>query len=74
MIGKNKGKLVSPCKCIKQFIHVHCLEISANTQNVLDCPFCYTRYPLDIRCKSLLEVSHKRFNKCKKFAENSRIV
>ncbi|KAL6441284.1 hypothetical protein ACFW04_003503 [Cataglyphis niger] len=52
---KNKGKLVSPCKCIKQFIHVHCLEKAANTQNVLHCLFCHTRYPLDIRRKSLLE-------------------
>ncbi|XP_050445593.1 E3 ubiquitin-protein ligase MARCHF2-like [Cataglyphis hispanica] len=53
--GKNKGKLVSPCKCIKQFIHVDCLEISANTQNILHCLFCHTQYPLDIRRKSLLE-------------------
>ncbi|XP_029677999.1 E3 ubiquitin-protein ligase MARCH2-like isoform X2 [Formica exsecta] len=54
--GANKGKvIISPCKCTNQFIHVHCLEISANTRNILHCQFCRTRYPLEIKHKSLLE-------------------
>ncbi|XP_029678011.1 uncharacterized protein LOC115244480 [Formica exsecta] len=54
--GANKGKvIISPCKCTNQFIHIHCLKISANLQNVLHCQFCRTRYPLKIKHKSLLE-------------------
>ncbi|XP_050445683.1 E3 ubiquitin-protein ligase MARCHF2-like [Cataglyphis hispanica] len=54
--GWNKGKLlISPCKCTDQFIHIHCLEISANTENVIHCQFCSARYPLEIKQKSLLE-------------------
>ncbi|KAL6441297.1 hypothetical protein ACFW04_003510 [Cataglyphis niger] len=54
--GWNKGKLlISPCKCTNQFIHIRCLEISANTQNIIHCQFCRTPYPLEIKQKSLLE-------------------
>ncbi|KAL6441296.1 hypothetical protein ACFW04_003509 [Cataglyphis niger] len=51
----NKGKLISPCKCTNYFIHIHCLEISANIWNVLYCQFCHTQYSLEIKHKSLLK-------------------
>ncbi|XP_050446919.1 uncharacterized protein LOC126849278 [Cataglyphis hispanica] len=51
----NKGKLISPCKCTNQLIHLHCLKISANIWNVLYCQFCQTQYSLEIKHKSLLE-------------------
>ncbi|XP_072749043.1 uncharacterized protein [Anoplolepis gracilipes] len=60
--GADKGKLISPCECMKctQFIHVHCLEILIITDNVLYCPCCLVRYQLETRGKLLLECCRDR--------------
>ncbi|XP_029174735.1 E3 ubiquitin-protein ligase MARCH1-like [Nylanderia fulva] len=55
--GENEGRLISPCQCAGsiQFIHIHCLEYSANITNNLYCDICKTRYPLVSKNESLLE-------------------
>lgn len=76
-LGENEGRLISPCKCAGsiQFIHVHCLEHSANITNNLYCDICKDRYPLVLRHKPLLEVNHERAEKkCKMFVENREQV
>ncbi|XP_025263758.1 uncharacterized protein LOC112637724 [Camponotus floridanus] len=55
----NKTYLTSPCDCAKVYIHVYCLEEIANKSDILYCPYCYTRYPLEIRSKSLSKMLWK---------------
>lgn len=60
MIGLSEDNFVNPCKCAYKFVHVHCLEMLANTQKKLHCPCCHTRYPLEKQHKSILKVSYER--------------
>lgn len=75
-LGEDEGKLISPCQCAGsiQFIHIHCLEHSANSIDSLYCDICKDRYPLVLRNKPLLEVNHKRADQCKMFVGNREQV
>jgi len=60
MIDVNRRELISACNCTNVFIHVHCLKEIGNTEHMLYCSRCKTRYPLEIRRKSLLKVTSQK--------------
>ncbi|XP_011640324.1 E3 ubiquitin-protein ligase MARCH3-like [Pogonomyrmex barbatus] len=49
------GKLIRPCKCIGEFMHIDCLEILVNIGNVSHCINCKTPFPLEYERKPLIE-------------------
>lgn len=65
MLGTTKNKLICPCLCTgdQEFIHIHCLEIMTNVRRPVPysqsyrCLNCEIPFPLELKYKSLIEVS-----------------
>lgn len=63
VLDESEGELIRPCLCTgdREYIHVRCLEIIANIRkHSLFCAVCDVPYPLKLKYKPLIEVSHMK--------------